>query len=394
MNRLRFSAAFVAAATVFGTGAVRAVDAADAPTVVNIGFTGPLSGGAAQYGADVQRGIEMAIDEINASGGISVGGKKVTFKLVSLDDQYRPNESAINAKRLVQESQTPIIFCPHSGGILALLGFNEKQSPKFIVGAYSSEPAILKQGDASVMMIPPRYDEYFKPWVDVEMKKFGKKLGLIPTSTAYGNAWKAGFSDAWKAAGGTVLGDNSVDYNTTADFSGVVSKTLSEKPDVILVGGPSQPTALVIKSARDQGYNGGFVMMDQAKFEQVAKVIPLSRLDGTVGVAPVSKFTGSGVSSFLSAYDKAFGKDREPNSEVVLNYMAMHAFANAMKLANSTTDLGAIMGKLGDAVKGLPKNEQVISINGLSKAGHLELNFFSEIIDKGAYKNVPIASIP
>ena len=392
MKRLRFTAALVAAAaSVGGAGAVRA---ADAPTVVNIGFTGPLSGGAAQYGADTQRGIEMAINEINAGGGITVSGKKVTFKLVSLDDQYRPNESAINAKRLVQESQTPIVFCPHSGGILALLGFNEKQTPKFVVGAYSSEPAILKQGDGSVMMIPPRYDEYFKPWVDVEMKKFGKKLGLLPTSTAYGNAWKNGFSEAWKAAGGTVLGDNSVDYNTTADFSGVVTKAISEKPDVMLVGGPSQPTALVMKAARDQGYNGGFVMMDQAKFEQVSKVLPLARLDGTVGVAPLDKYTGPGVTAFLALYDKNYGKEREANSEVVLNYMGMHVFANAMKMANSTTDLAAIMSKVGDAAHGLSKQDQVLNVNGVTKAGHLELNLFTEYVEKGTYKQIPIPSLP
>ncbi|MBD5634695.1 MAG: ABC transporter substrate-binding protein [Candidatus Eremiobacteraeota bacterium] len=391
MNNLRFTGALVAAATLCTSGAVRA---ADAPSVVNIGFTGPLSGGAAQYGADVQRGIDMAINEINAAGGITAGGKKYTFKLVSLDDQYRPNESAINAKRLVQESQTPIIICPHSGGILALEGFNEKQTPKFIVGAYSSEPAILRQNDNLVVMLPPRYDEYFKPFLTVEMKKFGKKLGLIPTSTAYGNAWKSGFSDAWKAAGGTVLGDNSVDYNTTADFSGVVSKALSEKPDVILVGGPSQPTALVIKAARDQGYNGGFVMMDQAKFDQVAKVIPLSRLDGTAGIAPTDRSAGSGLQPFLAAYDKAYGKEREPNLEVALNYMGMHAFARAMQLANSTSDLTAIMGKMSDAFKGLPKNELVLPVNGVSKVGHLELNIFAEIVEKGAYRNVPLTSIP
>ena len=368
--------------------------AADSGNVVNIGFTGPLSGGAAQYGTDVQRGLQMAIDQLNSSGGITASGKKYTFKLVALDDQYRPNEAAINAKRLVQESNTPVVVCPHSGGILALLGFNQKQSPKFFVQAYSSEPAILKQNDSLVFMIPPRYDEYFKPWASVEMKRFGKKLGLMPTSTAYGNAWKSGFSDAWKAAGGDVLGDNAVDYNTTADFSGAVSKTLSEKPDVILVGGPSQPTALVIKSARDQGYKGGFVMMDQAKFEQVGKVLPLDRLDGVIGTARTEKFNGPGIKPFLAAYEKAFGKEREANSEVALNYMGLLVTARAMSLANSTSDPDSIAAKLPDAARTLPKNEQVLAINGVSKAGHLELSLFSEYVDRGAYKTVPITSLP
>lgn len=389
MERSRFVlASLAAAALLFPAGA-----SAQSTTVVNIGFTGPLSGGAAQYGTDVQRGIEMAIDEIDAAGGITAGGKKVTFKLVSLDDQYRPSEAAINAKRLVQESNTPVIFCPHSGGILALESFNEKQAPKFLLAAYSSEPAILKQGDGLVFMIPPRYDSYFKPWTAALMKRFGKKLGLLPTTTAYGNAWKAGFSDAWKAAGGDVLGDNAVDYNTTADFSGAVSKALSDKPDVMLVGGPSQPTALVIKAARDQGYKGGFIMMDQAKFEQVAKVLPLDRLDGTVGVVPFDRYNGPGVSNFASLYDKKYGKDREPNSEVVFNYIAMHALASAMTLSNNVSDPAAIRAKLPDAIRALPKSEQALSVQGITAAGHLELTLFSMMVDRGKYKEIDIPAL-
>ncbi len=389
MNRLQFACATFLIASLGSGAAARA----DAPAVVNIGFTGPLSGGAAQYGSDVQRGIEMAIDQLNAAGGITAGGKKYTFKLVSLDDGYRPPEAQINAKRLVQESNTPIVFCPHSGGILALLTFNQ-QPPKFLVGAYSSEPAILKQNNALVMMIPPRYDEYFKPWIGVEMKQFGKKLGLLPTSTAYGNAWKTGFGDAWKAAGGDVLGDDAVDYNTTTDFSGAVSKALSEKPDVLLVGGPSQPTALVIKAARAQGFKGGFVMMDQAKFEQVEKVVPLAQLDGVVGTAPLARYTGPGIDQFRAAYEKAYGSATEPNAEVGLNFMAMKVFARAMELANNVADPTAIDAKLDAAAKSLPKKDQLLAILGVSKAGHLEFDIFSEMVEGGKYVKIPIPAIP
>lgn len=389
MKKLRLFGSALALAALVTPGYVRA----ESYGVINIGFTGPLSGGAAQYGADVQRGIELAIDELNVNGGISAGGKRYTFKLVSLDDQYRPNESAINAKRLVQESNTPIVFCPHSGGILALEGFNEKATPKFLLAAYSSEPAILRQNDNLVFMMPPRYDSYFKTWTALEMKRFGKRLGLLPTTTAYGNAWKNGFSEAWKAAGGEVLGDNAVDYNTTADFSGVVSKTLADKPDVMLVGGPSQPTALVMKSARDQGYAGGFVMMDQSKFEQVAKVLPFAKLEGTVGVFPFDRYNGPGVASFKAIYAKKFGKEREPNAEVVFNYMGMNALARAMTLANNVSDPAAIRAKLGDAVRSLPKSKQALSLDGLTPAGHLQFRLQSEIIDHGAYKEIEIPAL-
>ena len=54
---------------------------------INIGYTGPLSGGAAKYGRNNLEGLEMAVDEINAGGGIQVAGKQYTFKVVALDDR-------------------------------------------------------------------------------------------------------------------------------------------------------------------------------------------------------------------------------------------------------------------------------------------------------------------
>ena len=104
---------------------------------VTVGFTGPLSGGAALYGRNVLDGLEMAIGDINDAGGIKIAGKQVKLAVAPLDDRYFPNESATNAKRLVHQYSAPVVFCPHSGGILAIQGFNAS-SPPFIVGAYSS----------------------------------------------------------------------------------------------------------------------------------------------------------------------------------------------------------------------------------------------------------------
>jgi len=125
----------LALASAFGAGAAFAQD------TVKIGFTGPLSGGAALYGKNVVNGMEMAIKEINAAG-LEVAGKKVKLELVALDDKYAPAEAAINARRLVQQYQSPAVFVPHSGGIYAMQAFNEQE--KFIVMAYSSTPKITR----------------------------------------------------------------------------------------------------------------------------------------------------------------------------------------------------------------------------------------------------------
>jgi branched-chain amino acid transport system substrate-binding protein len=338
---------------------------------VTIGFTGPLSGGAALYGRNVLDGLEMAIADINESGGITVNGRKVTLAASPLDDRYFPNESATNAKRLVHQYNSPIVFCPHSGGILAIQGFNAS-SPPFIVGAYSSEPQIVERGNPLTRMIPPQYTIYFDAFAQTMMDRHGKRLGRIPGAHAYAKEWTKGFSAVWEQKGGTVLVNNEIDYNTTTDFSSVVSKALSEKPDVIYVGGPSQATALVIKAAREQGFKGGFVVADQAKFEEMNKLVPMEMLENSVGVMPMVHHPDFRAAQFVERYRQKKGADRDPPREVSLTYGAMRILARAMELAGTTTDAKAIHAKADEAAATLPDEFKPSELLGVDAKGHLK----------------------
>jgi branched-chain amino acid transport system substrate-binding protein len=337
---------------------------------VTIGFTGPLSGGAALYGRNVLDGLEMAIDDLNAAGGITIDGRQITFVASPLDDRYFPNESATNAKRLVHQYNAPVVFCPHSGGILAIQGFNN--SPPFIVGAYSSEPQILESGNQLTLMIPPKYTIYFDQFAETMMARHGRRLGRIPGAHAYAKEWTKGFSAVWEQKGGTVLLNNEVDYNTTTDFSSVVSKALSEKPDVIYVGGPSQATALVIKAAREQGFTGGFVVADQAKFEEMNKLVPMAMLENSVGVMPMVHHPDFRAAQFVEKYRQKKGADRDPPREVSLTYGAMRILARAMELAGTTTDARAIHAKADEAAATLPDEFKPSELLGVDEKGHLK----------------------
>ena len=98
-RRLLCGTALAAAISASAAGAL-------AQEVVNIGWTGPLSGGAALYGKNTLSGLELSAKEINDAGGFEVGGKKYTLNIVPLDDKYSPSEAAVNAKRL-REVRTP-----------------------------------------------------------------------------------------------------------------------------------------------------------------------------------------------------------------------------------------------------------------------------------------------
>jgi branched-chain amino acid transport system substrate-binding protein len=357
---------------------------------VNIGYVGPLSGGAAYYGRNVERGIQMAADEIAEAGGFEVAGRRVRFKIVTADDRYLPYETATATRRLLQQYRPPIVFVPHAGGIRAVQEMN-LQEPKFLLAAYSSEPSILEARNPLTVMLPPRFDGYQEPFVKVMMGRFGSRLGLLPTTTAYGRAWTERVTAEWRRQGGTVGGDHGVDYNTTTDFTGAVSRALADRPDVLFVGGPSQPTALVIRAAREQGFRGGFLVMDQAKFEEMVQIVPLQALEGSIGVYPQPTYPTEGAPLFTERYYARFGRDfQPPTSEVAITYQAVHLFALAMQIAGTTTDPEAIRAAVGEAARRIPDELRIFEMTGITHEGHLARAVFAAHILNGEFVPVPI----
>src|SRR3954463_9137288 len=316
----------IAAIAAFGAAAAAP---AFAQEVVKIGYSGPLSGGAALYGKNVLDGMKMAIDEVNAQG-LEVGGKKVKLEVVALDDKYNPSETAINAQRLVQESKAAAILVPHSGGIFALQTQNEAQ--KYLVLAYTSVPQVTARGNKLSLRIPPEFTTYIQPFIKYAMAKYGKNIAIADADHDYAKAWNAAFKPAWEAAGGKIVADNPMSYNRATDFYSGVSRALAGKPDVLFIGGASEPTGLVVKQARELGFKGGFIVMDQAKLNEMKPIMgSYAALDGAVGVLPVMEDNSPNVKAWVTRWMQKY-PGREPGSEASLNYTAMRVTALAMQL--------------------------------------------------------------
>ncbi|WP_119153260.1 ABC transporter substrate-binding protein [Caldimonas tepidiphila] len=367
-----------------GLAAALAGGSAFAQEVVKIGYSGPLSGGAALYGKNVLTGLEMAVSEINAAG-LDVKGKKYKLEVVALDDKYSPAESAINARRLAQQHRTPAVFVPHSGGIFAVQAFNEQE--KFLLMAYSSVPKVTEAGNKLSIRIPPVFTGYVDPFVQTTMKRYGKRVGLLPADHDYAKAWTAAFVPAWKAAGGTVVSENPMSYNKSADFYSGVSRVLAEKPDVLFIGGASEPTALVAKQARELGFKGGFAIMDQAKLDEMARVTGgYAMLEGSIGVMPLVADERPSAKAFVENFRKKHGADRDPTSETSYNYTMVHALASAMKLAGSVDDAAAIRAKMSDALKSLPPANNPSLISGIDDKGGSIITPAIAVVEGGQLK--------
>jgi branched-chain amino acid transport system substrate-binding protein len=172
-----------------------------------IGFTGPISGVAAEYGQDCVNGIEMAIQEINSSGGINVGGSKYTFKLVKLDDQIDPTQAVNNCRRLRDQYKAPVVFNPVFNTLAAMAKINEEKGNEFLIMAYTSTPKMVEMGNKLTVVIPPPFTAYVKTFSEFAWEEGWRKAAMVVTLGAYGDEWRAAFRDYWQKRGGQITED-------------------------------------------------------------------------------------------------------------------------------------------------------------------------------------------
>ena len=104
---------------------------------------------------------------------------------------------------------------------------------------------------------------------------------------------------------------------------------------MLLIGGPSATTVLVIEQARSLGFKGGFVVIDQAKPDYIAKVIKdMKVLEGMISTGALKDLPLPAVPTFSAKYKAAYKRDK--GAENVLNYNAMYVLARAIEAGGST----------------------------------------------------------
>jgi branched-chain amino acid transport system substrate-binding protein len=311
-----------------------------AADVLKVGFTGPLSGGTAKYGKNCEAGMIMAMEEINAKGGVSVGGKILKIELSSLDDRYKPDLAVQNARRMVSLDKVSAVFCPHSGGILAMMNFNEKED--FIVMGYTTHPKVVETGNKLIIRMPPDIRAYASAFSDRAKERGIKKVAAIPGVHEYAKIWMDIFKEEWAKRGGTLTDVTPADYTKETDFYTHVTKVLSGKPDAILLIGASEPAALIVKQARELGFQGKFILGDQAKLDEMVKVVPIEKLEGAIAVTPLYHRPIKDAPTFTQVYKKRFGEGEVSTFEAASHYETLYLLAYAMEIAGTSSQVQKI----------------------------------------------------
>jgi branched-chain amino acid transport system substrate-binding protein len=337
---------------------------------VVIGFSGPLSGPAAQYGRDCLAGVELAIKDLNRAGGIKIGDTVHTFKVVSYDDMIDPTAAVNNSRRLVSRDRAVAIFNPVFNTLAAMMQINEQRGSEFLLMAYTSTPALDQTTNKLTVGIPPPFSAYAIAFADRAWEKGWRKGAMVVTLGAYGDEWRKEFRRVWTEKGGEITADQPANYYTETDFSSHLAAALATKPDFLLVGGPSDPTGLVIEQARNLGFMGGFMMVDQAKMNYIVEVTFKGDITKMNNVWGVVRTLDLGVHSETQQLIDRFAKEQDikvATSENFLNYSAMRILAAAMEKAGTVTDKAKIKAAIHDVLP-LPVEDNPIMYVGLQES--------------------------
>jgi len=135
-----------------------------------IGYTGPLSGPAAEYGQDIFNGVDMAVKELNAAGGITVMGKKYTFRLDKLDDRADPTQAVNNARRF-RQNKAIAVFNGVFNTTAPMMKINEEKGNEFIMMAYTSTPKIETLGNKLMVDTTVDFTTYVQVFAEWALKK-------------------------------------------------------------------------------------------------------------------------------------------------------------------------------------------------------------------------------
>ncbi|MFN3298511.1 ABC transporter substrate-binding protein, partial [Caldimonas sp.] len=141
------------------------------------------------------------------------------------------------------------------------------------------------------------------------------------------------------------------------------------------------------------GFKGGFVIIDQAKMDEIAKVTGgYGPLEGSIGVLPLVEDTRAHARDFVERFRK-LNPGRDPSSEVSLNYTAVHATAQAMRLAGTVSDAKAIRAKLNEAFKALPDKYNPNDIEGVDEKGGSIANTYVAVVEGGKVRQVTLREL-
>src|SRR5438093_9324217 len=284
MHRRQFLTTATAGATLL---AFPVVLRAQSKEPIRIGFPLPLTGTFAAIAADLQKGAQLAMEELNAKGGVM--GRKI--EVLFRDDELKPAVGAQRTKELIENQKVDFVV----GGLAAhvQMAINEQtKAAKKLYISVSQSDEISAKPDTSPLM----FHEALNPTITSRtmatygMQNIGKKWWVVYADYAWGKQNNVVFNAAIAKLGGTVLGSTPYPLGKP-EFSAHLPKIQAAKPDAIYAVTPGADNVPFLKQAISFG------LKKDAKIAQ-----PLTSSTTRRRAAPKSSRTSTGLPTSATSW--------------------------------------------------------------------------------------------
>jgi branched-chain amino acid transport system substrate-binding protein len=295
---------------------------------IKIGFQVPLTGPAATDGKSAQIAGEMAVEDINAAGGVL--GQKL--ELVTYDDQAKSDQAIFTANKLIGEDGVKLVIngSYSASGRAAAPVF--QKAGVVMISAYGVHPDITKAGDYMFRLV-----HLGPPQGAATALYIGKTLGLKKVSTItmdndYGQATMDGFLEAAPKYGIEIL--NKYSYSLKdRQFGSIVASVKRDNPDAVYATGYFFTGGPLVSQLRAAGVTVpiiGSQAFDSEKFIEIAG----PAAEGTYIIDSFDRERkDETLQKFFAEFKKRAGY--APEGVAAITYSAVRLMADGIKRANS-----------------------------------------------------------
>ncbi len=334
--------------------AATALSATAAKADIAVATAGPITGQYATFGEQMKKGMEQAVADINAAGGVL--GQKL--KLEVGDDACDPKQAVAVANQLAKAGVKFVAghFCSGSS-IPASQVYAEEGMLQ--ISPASTNPKLTEQGLKNVFRVCGRDDQQGLIAGKYLLDKFkGKNVAILHDKSAYGK----GLADETQKALNAGGQKEAIYEAYTAgekDYSALVSKLKQANIDAVYIGGYHTEAGLIARQMKDQGLKATIVSGDALVTNEYWAITGDAGEDTmmTFGPDPREKPTAKVV---VEKFRKA---GYEPEGYTLYTYAALQIWADAVKQAKSTDaakvaevmrkgNYDTVIGKIGFDAKG------------------------------------------
>ena len=351
-----------------------------------IGGIGPTTGATAIYGTAVKNGAQIAVDEINAAGGIN--GKQIEYRF---EDDQNDAEKAVNAYNTLKDwGMQMLVGTTTTAPCIAVAGKTASDN-MFQITPSASAPSVLSSGNGNIFQVcftDPNQGIASAQYI--AENKLATKIGIIyDSSDVYSSGIEEKFEAEAKTQGLNIVSKAAFTADSKTDFGTQLQKAKDAGADLLFLPIYYQEASIILKQADTMGYKPKFFGVDGMDGILTVENFDTKLAEDVMLLTPfAADAKDKTVQNFVKTYKEKY-KDT-PNQFAADSYDAVYALKAAIEESKATTDMSA--SDMCDALKGAMTKIKMQGLTGgkdgltWNESGEVTKSPKAVIIKNGAYK--------